>query len=447
MKLKTSIISCFIIFCSLNYSQAQNNLQDYLKGASKVTIANSNQGIRLPRDLDFNPAKNNELWIANFGTLNSGANMIIISNAGLSNQQSISNTDETKLHFLNSTSALSFSNNGTFATCGELPNSPGDTKNYMGPALWETKIFGIPNKNASSHIDMLHESPFGMGIEAESANSYWLFDGMNGMICNYDFHKPHEPGAHDHSDGELARYSEVKVLRKTGIPSHLVRDRTNNWLYIVDGGNNRILRMDISSGIKGINLSCNEQYTNGCYTMKNVVWETYINTGLEEPSGIDIKNGILAVSDHKTGTIVLYDTKKQSPLEIGKINAEPGIMGIKIAGDNKIWYVNNKLNTVTRLDYSNTTSIEVSNEILSFQTYPNPANNELNIQFELNDEKEAMISIHDLSGREVSLLASGRFKKFEERISIDFLKEGTYILNLKTDRQIIKSKLIHIQKQ
>lgn len=375
-----NIYTPFLILFSSSICFSQSALDAYVKqGSTVVTIANANQGIAAPRDLDFNPDASKELWIANMGTYMDGADLVIISNVGKSNQRAESISDGSRMHFMNSTSALSFSDNGNFGTCGEVINSPGDTKEFMGPTLWRTSIYGEVNNNGSSHIDMLHESPYGMGIEAETDNIFWVFDGFNGNICKYNFYTPHGPGEHDHQDGELARYNEVKVLRKNGIPSHLVRDKSSDWLYIVDGGNKRILRMNVKSGQKSTKLECNEGYENGCYLMKNVTWEVYINSGLESPCGIDVKNGRLLVSDNSSGDIIVYDITSSKPLEVGKIKTNPGIMGIKVDEDNKIWFVNNKLNTISRLDLAGPSATETTSTTTRLELFPNPTTGKVSL--------------------------------------------------------------------
>lgn len=429
-----------------HYLFGQNTIDKYLTGIPiQTTVANANQNIKSPRDLDFNPKQAKQLWIANFGTLNSGGDMIILSNAGETNQTSVLKTDEWNGHFLNSTSALSFSNNGNFGTCGELINSPGDTKEFMGPALWQTSIFGVPNSNGSSHVDMLHESPYGMGIEAEKDNSFWVFDGFNGNICKYNFHIPHEPGAHDHGDGELARYEEVKVLRKNDVPSHLVRDKASNWLYIVDGGNKRILRMNIASGQKGADMQCNEQYYNGCYTMKNVTWEVYVNTGLVSPSGIDFKNGRLVVSDNSNGDIIIYNTTGSKPTELGRVRTQVGIMGVKIGEDNKIWYVNNKLNTVVRLDYPLPTGVDNVATTAIMNEFPNPASDYLTISLQMQVEGDIKITLNNILGKEIRVISEGTNLQIQETISLAGIEKGIYTVNYFTNQKLLKSKLLIIQ--
>src|SRR5690606_2860220 len=111
-------------------------------------------------------------------------------------------------------------------------------------------IYGIqpPGLNGS-HLDMLHETPFCMGIAWERDNVYWVFNGNAGAIDRVDFHADHGPGNDDHSDGEYWRYVPGQVARVPNVPSHM--HLAGTWLYIADTGNGRVVRLDITSGVMG----------------------------------------------------------------------------------------------------------------------------------------------------------------------------------------------------
>src|SRR5688572_30860417 len=95
-----------------------------------------------------------------------------------------------------------------------------------------------------SHLDMLHQSPWCMGIAHWSGNVYFVFDGNNGHVVYYDFQADHGPGADDHSDGIVRRYLDAQVTRVPGVPGHLIVDKASSWLYVADTGGRRIPRMD-----------------------------------------------------------------------------------------------------------------------------------------------------------------------------------------------------------
>ena len=329
-------------------SVAQNNPEF-------TVIGNSTHNILDPQDLDFNPTRANELWVINKGIEATGGSTVMFGNVGSPQQYFDYRQDGNAWHFMSLPSALSFSNTGDWATSANVQDANHQGGDFTGPTLWSGNL-NIYAKDAGpgtngSHLDMLHASPFSMGIESERDNIYWVFDGYNGNIARYNFTSDHGPGQHYHGDGKVHRYTEVKVKRLPDVPSHMVLDKQKTWLYIVDGGNKRILRMDVHSGNKLRDLNLINEELAEYWEMGDAVWQQFIapDFGLIKPCGIDLKDNRLFISDYETGEIICIDILTSK--EIGRINTgKKGIMGIKIGPDNKIWYVNAISNEVVRID-------------------------------------------------------------------------------------------------
>lgn len=369
-------LALLIIWSSLK-TTAQNFLDKYLTDPLTYSIiATSSDGINQPRDLDFKPFTN-ELWVVNYGTVNGGGSTTIFYNAGLPNQTSQFRKDSHTSHFMVYPSALAFSDIGEFGTTGEIKNSASPNSTFMGPSLWsaDTNIFGKVFQNnwvngypLGSHLDMLHQSPFAMGIAHDSAKAYWVFDGYNSNICKYDYVADHSPGYDNHSAGKIWRYTDVNVLRAPGIPSHMVLDKTSKWLYIVDAGNKKLLRILSTSGTIAGNLSVPNTASEPLVSYKAVTGCTQqvIDTYTSQPCGIDYYNNRLIVGDYATGDIRVYDTSVPTPTLIGIIaTGQSGIMGVKIGYDGKIWFVNNTQSKIVRIDPSNVTNDASIAEIIS----------------------------------------------------------------------------------
>ena len=165
---------------------------------------------------------------------------------------------------------------------------------------------------------------------------------------------PHEIGGHDHSDGKVWRYDEVDINREEGVPSHMILDDSLGFLYIADTGNQRILKFNVNSGNYSYDLTPYGESLSEYYMMENAEWEVYINQELEKPSGIDLYDDRLVVSDYASGHIIIYDISTTLPYELGRIDtgSENNIMGIKIDDNQKIWYVSYNDNNVVRIDYN-----------------------------------------------------------------------------------------------
>ena len=317
----------------------------------------SDDGLFKPRDLDFHtdPNRDNELWVINENSAifdpNFGGSTVTYYSAGLETQWADYRKDTFSAHFMNTASAIAFSNNGGFANTLDVQDANGNPNGFFsGATLWEadTSIYARINQEGpelGSHWDMLHQSPFSIGIAAEADNIYWLFDGFHNTIVKYDFQEPHpdhEHGGEDHSDGLVYRYDEINVSRIEGLSSHMVIDYSNGMLYVCDTGNQRILRINTNLGVIGESLDPYGENIEGYYSMVGAEFETIIDSGLVSPTGIDIYNEFLLVSDYATGEIIIYDISTQESIQESfrlQTNMNNNLMSIKVGPDGTIWFV------------------------------------------------------------------------------------------------------------
>lgn len=392
---------------------AQNTIDNYTTSTNTFTeIGTSTTGLSNPQDLDFVPGRPNELWVVNKEEP-SGGSVVLFFNPGQPNQAHQFRRDSHHDHFMARATAIAFGDNDYFATAQEVQSTAGPNSTFMGPALWnsDTSVFARQEQNPwgqgllGSHIDMLHQSPHGMGVAHDNANVYWYFDGYNGNICKYDFAEPHGVGEDDHSDGRIHRYTDVTVTRKANVPSHMVVDKENNWLYFADGGTGRVLRMKTNSGTVGANLTPPLSGDEPLAEYKAVTGATVevMVTGLTSPCGVDYRNDRLIVSDHSTGNIHIYNTTTIPATLVGTIiTGGPGVMGVRITWNNEIWYVNNTTRKLIRVDNPNVVTVkEATAKNIDFSVYPNPAHGSLNIRMDDMNGGEALVRIFDMSGRQV----------------------------------------------
>lgn len=348
-----------MVFAQVNY------IDSYIGNAvTLTTIATSANSLNQPRDLDFKPGTN-ELWVVNYGN-SSGGTIVIIYDAGLPGQNSELREDSHNDHFMMYPSALAFGNDGKWANTNEIKNTGAASSTFMGPALWsgDTAIYAAVYQNnwagsqpLGSHLDMLHQSPFSMGIAHDTNMVYWVLDGYNGNICKYDFGEDHGPGYDDHSAGKIWRYTDVAFARVPSVPSHAVVDHQGDWLYYIDGASKTIRRMNTNTGNFTANLSTPttaQEPLAGYYKMEFANVEI-IDTLLSQPCGIDFYNGRLLVSDYTTGDIYLYDMENNTYFRDTIVTGHAGMMGIKVAPDGRIWCVNKTENKIYRLDAGTTT--------------------------------------------------------------------------------------------
>ena len=284
----------------------------------------------------------------------SGGSTVLFFNTGLPEQTSEYRKDVASSHFMNTASSMAFDDEGYFANAIDCQDGNNNSNGYFaGPTLWDADLSVYAMLPQGSHIDMLHQSPYGVGIEyAGSGNIYWLFDGFHSAIVRYDFYTPHSYGGDNHSDGRVWRYGEVTVSREAGVSSHMVLDEANGWLYIADTGNSRIIRFNVNSGNYDYNLSPYGEPLAQYWMMENAEWEVIINTGLQKPSGIDFYEDRLIVGDFETGEIIIYNVSGDSPMEMGRFETgyANNIMGLLVGPNQNIYYVNYQRNELMRVE-------------------------------------------------------------------------------------------------
>ena len=344
-------------------------VEQFGPGFNEIVIATDGDDLNVPRDLEFHPSssRQNELWVVNRAT----DSITIIHSAGLANQSSENRQDVYGNHFMEEVSAIAFGQDHSefdyiFASAQETRNTYNGQQppnNFMGPALWPSSLshFAMENQQPGgplgSHLDMLHESPNGVGIAHDSGNAYWYNDGYYGELVYYDFHDDHDTGGEDHEDGVVRRYTEITPTRSAGVPGHMVLDKANGILYIADTGAGRILWVNTddptttTTDIMGSSTQKDSELAE--YSeITDVEWGV-LASSLSSPSGIALHGDTLFVSQNGNGKIGAYelanDGKSATHMQTVDTNAN-SIMGLEVGPGDKLWYVDAGLNRVIRID-------------------------------------------------------------------------------------------------
>ena len=370
-----------------NIFQKETYISQFGPGFFETEIASSQDDLDVPRDLEFHPnsSRQNELWVVNRAT----DSVTIIHNAGQSNQVTEYRKDSNGNHFMEEVSAIAFGEyheefDYQFATAQESRNTYNGQANpndFMGPALWPSSLSHFAEENQEqggllgSHIDMLHESPQGMGIAHDSDNAYWYNDGYYGELVHYDFQQDHDTGEDDHSDGIVTRYIEISLTRTPGVPGHLDMNKGNGMLYVADTGGGRVLWVNTQdpnvtiSDIRGAESQM--EPLDGYNQATSVDWGI-LASGLSSPSGIKLHQGVLFVSQNGNGKITGFNLNEDGKniTDSRTVNTNAGsIMGLEIGPEGKLWYVDSEKNRVIRLDtYQDTDFDEVRDSIDVYPT-------------------------------------------------------------------------------
>jgi hypothetical protein len=415
--------------------ERKNIIQDILNSSPDIqTIADASNQLNRPTDLDFFPILGkDELWVVNQRTESDGGSTLTISNASSNPDNMWLRVDGNAWHFMSLPTGIAFSDdNYNFAVSPGVLDANHSGGTFTGPALFSSDpaIYAQPSGGNGSHLDMLHGSPYSMGIAHDNGNAFWIYDNYNKDIVYYDFVEDHGPGNDDHSDGIVRRYSNMGINADTDIPNHMILDKNSGWLYFVDNGNDRVVRLNTNSGSSTTPLALiNEQLAEHS-RVNGYTWEVIIE-GLDRPCGIELIDNILLIGEYNTGEIIAYDMNSDFS-EVGRIEtAAVGLTGIKVGPDGSVWYTNRILNKLNKIQVGETTSTEDILFGTQISVWPNPSSEHLIIDFSKNQlDTEKYISILDLSGK---LLFRQTVKGDRASIDVSGFNTGGYLLRLRSN--------------
>jgi len=323
-----------------------------LDSITLTVIAESGDDLDDPRDIAFHPDRADELWVVNQGN----DSLTVLFDPGTSDFESENFASSGNNHFLAKPSSLAFSDNGNFATVhetDELTQGPGGTPaDFMGPTLWSSDM-DVVDGGHGGHLDMLHNSPNGMGIAWEEDNTFWVFDGYHDSISRYAFHGDHGPGGADHSDGEILRYVEGEVDREADVPSHMEFDHDTGLLYIADTGNRRIAVLDTDTGDVGGSVSPNYDNVSVHREVDDAEITTFVDrevADMGEPSGLALHDGVLYVSDNRMGILWAFGLDGTLRDWIDLERGEGSLMGIAFDEDGRLHVVDGDEEEILRID-------------------------------------------------------------------------------------------------
>lgn len=350
----------------------------YIKSTPIVTtVAGPTDGIMEPIDLDFNrtPLSGRDLWVvmADKG----GHAMAIIHEATSARPTVRTKKDARASHFMWRTHGIAMGTNGSFATAQNGEPGDGDVNYmFMGPTLWssDTAVFASRYQNEdrrlASHLDMLHQSPWCLGIAHDSANIYWVLDARYGGISRYDFRDPHEVGGTDHRDGVIRRYIETVISPGVrGQPAHVCLDRSTGWLYYIDPGKSLVHRLDTRSGSVKDTLEMPPSSAENLTEFTSVVGArlaTVVSDSLKTPVGIDVVGTRLLVGDRADGRIHVFDIADPGVAHLGAISTgATELLGITVGPDQRIWFVDRATARVCRLDLAAENALTAERDVVA----------------------------------------------------------------------------------
>lgn len=457
--MKSQNLFSIIFICTFsNTVLGQQNLDAYINQPDSnkfVVVASASNSLSSPIDLDFYPDQSkrpNELWILNQGAYNAGGSTVIVSKANQSTRTWKYVKDGNAWHFMAMASSMAFGDSN-WATAQDILDANRSTGKYTGPTLWSgnLSIYGVIGNPSTtqfngSHLDMIHQSPYGKGIAFEKDNVFWVMDGYDGTLKRYEFGEDHGPGQEYHGDGGVRVYSELKFTRSSTLPCHIVIDQKRKYLYGCDALGKRVFRVDITTGAYNADISKvnSEILDGGYYEFTGLSKQDSLIKGLSTPVGIDIYGERLIVTDNGTDEIIIYDLLNNCK-ELGRIKltyaANPDPMGVKVGPDGRIYFVDKTNKKAYMID--NNAVWPLSPEVISktdIQIYPNPAESLVHVQLADNIDFElGEIQVQSMLGNKVLSLP---LRTPNAVVDISGLQNGIYLIQVRIETKFYTQKII-----
>jgi sugar lactone lactonase YvrE len=315
-----------------------------------TTVVEATAGLDGPRDLEFNPEAEGQLWIVN----RNDHSTVVVTDTGADSQSATKYNGPNSRHFMAKPAALAFGQPGRLATAQQENEAtqPGTPEDFMGVSLW-TSDLDVFDAGHAGHYDMLHNSPLASGIAWDEANAYWVFDGAHGAITRYDFGEDHGAGGTDHRDGVLRRYIDGQLEVSDGVVAHIAFDRDTAMVYIADTGNQRIAVLDTATGEVGGPISPNYDGSDQRY-VDDAESRTLVDGtefGLSRPAGLELHDGHLYVSDNETSTIHAFSTEGEQIdwIDLSEHIPAGGAMGLAFDEQGRLYVANAEDDTILRI--------------------------------------------------------------------------------------------------
>jgi hypothetical protein len=342
-------------------------------GSVTFTLVYEPEEVLQATDVDFNPARPNELWIThrrhppyqpcfeadpNPDCLLVEGSVAILADGTAPLSGWVRATDSNAWHFMRVPPGIAFGAAGTFGTCGDARtgNFDDDLYAYIGPTLFSTDLTLFGQEPASeemngSHLDMLHATPFCVGITHERDNVYWLQNGDQGSLDRYDFHRDHGPGNDDHSDGEIWHFNTGELTRVPEVPAHIAYDPDRNEVFAADAGGGRVVALDPSTAVDAGDYEPNYDAVATHQVMTGTSLRAVVAPGLlTTPSGLTLHDGLVFVSDHATSTLYAFTNEGELVRKLDTGMPPGTLTGITIGPDDKLYFADGITGRVYRVD-------------------------------------------------------------------------------------------------
>jgi hypothetical protein len=260
---------------------------------------------------------------------------------------------------------------------------------------------------------------------------------------------------------KMARLTPIKIINQSNAKNYIIDktvsydDPTLETIQInmpkvkVEDGN--LVNVPVKVLTNGKNLGALQldlkydtaylEFKNVEVTEKIMKWTSYTNrsNGIVSWGGADLTNSNLLNDGEAVFTLQFIAKKPQDSWATAAIWTSEKYVGDKEAKDMNI----TPTMGIIEVRKKGTVNFNQVEELVAF---PNPSEGAIQVQFKLVEESDVNLSLYNQIGQLVQNILDKRMPVGSYRYSVDLerLPDGVYILTLKTEKQILDSKLLII---
>jgi len=260
---------------------------------------------------------------------------------------------------------------------------------------------------------------------------------------------------------KMARLTPIKIVNQANAKKYII-DKTVSYddptldvveinmpKVTVDAGNLvnvpvKVLTNGKSLGALQVDLKYDTAYLefkNVEVTEKMMKWTSYLNpsNGLVSWGGADLTNSNMLVNGELAFTLQFVAKKPQDSWATAAIWTSEKYVGDAKAKDMVITPTMGIVEVRRR-------GVVAMKDISSLLAFPNPATDYVEIHFKVEEESNVNLSLYNEVGQLIQTILNTKMPKgsYQYTTNLERLPNGTYILTLKTNKDLLDSKLLII---
>lgn len=290
------------------------------------------------------------------------------------------------------------------------------------------------NTSSSDPVIVVNATPFG---------TYWYEDFESHAVLDDDFQNAHTINPDGNGFGVMNQNFHSSVTWATGGYGNSANSLFFDFYNTGSGGDMSVMweKLDLST-TTGNSIAFDLAYAQ--YTSENDRLDIEVSTDCGATwNSVYSKSG--STLSTRTATTSFYIPNSGDwRTDVVDISSYDGTAELMIRFTGTSNYGNNLY--VDNIQFRNNTyvSLDENNLAGGFKFYPNPAEDQLQLEFDLNEQTEVSLRILDITGREVYTMAQESMENgFHNKvISLNVFPAGSYFVEVNMNGQVSVEKLL-----